>query len=48
MTLLDLLVLLLISENNLEIEYQDEHANVVWSGDIYCASLLEENEENKK
>lgn len=45
MTLLDLLVLLLIKENNLEIEYQDEHANVIWSGDIRCAQVLEEGED---
>lgn len=41
MTLLDLFVLLLMSENNLEVEYQDPHADVEWSGDLYCATLLE-------
>jgi hypothetical protein len=44
MTLLDLLVLLLIKENNLEITYEDEHANVQFAGDSYCASLLEKEE----
>lgn len=47
MTLLDLLVLLLMAENNMEVEYVDEHMNVEWSGDLYCASLLEEGERDE-
>jgi hypothetical protein len=43
MTLLDLLVLLLIKENNLEITYADEHMNIEIAGDIRCAQVLEEN-----
>lgn len=47
MTLLDLFVLLLMSENNMEVEYVDEHMAVEWSGDIRCAQVLERSLEDE-
>lgn len=46
MTLLDLFVLLLIKENNLDIEFADEHMNVEWAGDPRCSMVLGEYNPN--
>lgn len=42
MTLLDLFVLLLMSENNLEVEYIDEHVSYLGSDAwVSCETMLE-------